>query len=217
MNNNLIHIFYIKQTEKLSDDIFYFFLLQLPNFFQQEINAYKHWESAQASLLGKIILQYGFQKLNCNYSLNDVQIGAKDRPFISNEIDFNISHSGEYIIVAISTNAKVGIDIEKHRELNINLFRKYFDEYEWSEIQSSINSLQTFFDFWTIKESAIKCDGRGVEILSKTQIQSPKIYCDGKEFYYEQLTIHNDYSCAVCCTVDFQIQQQVIFLQDLLL
>ena len=214
LGNNNIHIFYIHQTEKLAEAVFEKFLFQLPQFFQQEINAYKHWESAQASLLGKILLSHAFKQLNINYSLHDIQIGIKDRPYINDEIDFNISHSGKYIAVAIVENARVGIDIETHRELNVQLFRKYFDDNEWNEIQTSGNSIKAFFEFWTIKESAIKCDGRGVEILSKTHVVSSKqnqllsadmIKCDVTMFYYQQIAIETNYSCCICSNDDFKI------------
>jgi hypothetical protein len=56
LKKNTIHIFYYNQTEKLSDEIFQQFLLQLPDSLQQDIIDYKHWQSAQASLLGKILL-----------------------------------------------------------------------------------------------------------------------------------------------------------------
>ncbi len=218
MENNYIHIYYIKQSEKLTNEIFQQLLLQLPNEFQKDINVYKHWESAQASLLGKVLLQYGFQKLNLSYSLHDIQIGAKDRPFINDEIDFNISHSGEYIIVAIVANAKVGVDIEKQRKLNVNLFRKYFDDNEWNEIQSSAITLQTFLDLWTIKESAIKCDGRGVEILSETHKDykiKNSVYCDNKEFYFQSIEIENDYACCVCSNKIFEMNLYEISLEKL--
>ena len=227
-----IYIFYIKQTEKLSEDIFQKLLLQLPEQFQKDINAYKHWESAQASLLGKILLLYGFKNLNISYSLYDIQIGEKDRPFlsftaesllkdtVSGFIDFNISHSGEYIICAITQNAKVGIDIEKHRKLNVDLFKKYFDDNEWNEIQTSEDVQKTFFDLWSIKESVIKCDGRGVEILSETHKQyqqnnSNTVLCDAIIFHYQQVEIAPDYACCVCSNEEFKIKLTMLHLSDL--
>lgn len=216
MENNLCYFFYIDQSEKITDDIYNDFLLQLPEHFQKEINEYKHWQSAQNSLLGKIILQYVFKKLQLSFTLHDIRIGKKDRPFLVKKIDFNISHSGSIIIVGLIVNAKIGVDIEKHRTINLPLFKKYFDEEEWNYIDNHSNKLNVFFDYWVIKESAIKHDGRGVEILSKTKIQPPKIYCDGNELFYQQLNIHDNYSCAVCSETDFQIIKEEVSLNDLL-
>ncbi|MDB5228829.1 MAG: 4-phosphopantetheinyl transferase [Bacteroidota bacterium] len=193
----------------------------LPDVFQSEIRSYKYWESAQASLLGKIILLHGLKELRFADSLDDLRQQAKERPFINDKIDFNISHSGEYVIVAISGHARVGIDIEMHREIDVSLFRKYFDEDEWKEIKTSSNAAKTFFKLWAIKESAIKCDGRGVEVLSKTKVVRPlpaasrqtpqsgqttsRVICDSKEFYFRILDIEENYSCAVCSNKDLEV------------
>ena len=216
MEDKVIYIFYTKQTAILEENIFQKFLLQLPPFLQQEIKAYKHRESAQASLFGKILLLYAFKKMNADYLLNHIQLGVKDRPFINDNLDFNISHSGDYIITAIAENSKVGIDIEKHRNLNISLFKKYFNDSEWNDIQTAQNKLKIFFDYWTIKESAIKCDGRGVEVLSKTHTLKQKVNCDGVLFDYKQLYIEDGYSCAVCSTNNFTVKCTPVLLNDFL-
>lgn len=198
-----IYLYYIKQNIELPIIQFEKLLHQLPVFLQQDILAYKHQQTAQASLLGKLLLQYALKKLYANFPLEDIKLGYKDRPYINNEIDFNISHSSKYVVCAITKNAKIGIDIEKHRKINVDLFQKYFDENEWHEIESSENKTQAFFNLWTIKESAIKCDGRGVEILGKTH----KIYnsnnlqqvaCDDALFYYQKIRIDSNYDCCVC-------------------
>ncbi len=219
--NNIIHIFYIKQTEKLPSEIFQQFLLHVPDIFQQEILKYKFWQGAESSLLGKIILKVGFQQLNLPFSLDDIKVDAKDRPYLNDEFDFNISHSGNYIICAIAKNAKVGIDIEKHRELKSDIANRYFDKNECNEIDISKNPSKTFFDLWSLKESAIKCDGLGVEVLSKTHKQYQQesintIICDNKLLYYQILAIEDEYSCCVCSNKKFVIELQQLNLSDLL-
>lgn len=222
---NTIHIFHIKHEEKIPAEIFRKYLLLLQEDFQKDINAYKHWESAQASLLGKMLLLYGFKKLNIPYTLQDLKTGAKDRPYIINaDFDFNISHSGDYVICAIVQNARVGIDIEKHRTLKMNIAERYFDEHECREIDCSEQPEQAFFKFWSVKEATIKCDGRGVEVLSKTHVLSAsnkhlayknKVLCDGNTFYYQKLEIEEGYSAAVCSTADFDINLHELQLTDL--
>jgi len=215
MENNCCYLFYLLQPEKIPKDLFDKLLAQLPENFQAEINQYKHWQSAQASLFGKIVLQYAFKELELPFTLHAIKIGAKDKPFLDGEIDFNISHSGDAIVVGIIQQAKTGVDVEKHRTINLPLFKKYFDEEEWNFIENSNDALKAFFDYWTIKESAIKHDGRGVEILSKTKIRTTKIYCDNNELYYKQLKIHDNYSCAVCSEIDFEIKTQNVSLEEI--
>lgn len=217
---NIVHIFYIHQAEKLSDIVFQQFLLQLPIFFQTNIKAYKHWQSAQASLVGKMILKYALQLLQISPTLHDIKISSKERPYINEEIDFNISHSGDYIICAISLTEKVGIDIEKHRVLTQDIAGKYFTPAEQQFIAQSNNPQAAFFDLWAIKESAIKCDGRGVEILKETQIIPPIsrqgcAKCHQITSYYEQLQISDGYSTAVCSSADFEVAVAQLLLTDL--
>ena len=221
---NTIHIFHIKHREKIPEEIFRKYLLLLPEDFQKDINAYKHWENALSSLLGKMLLLYGFKKLNLPYVLQDLKIGAKDRPYINTEMDFNISHSGAYVICAIVQNARVGIDIEKHRTLKMNIAERYFDEHECREIDCSEQPEQAFFKFWSVKEAAIKCDGRGVEVLSKTHVLSAynkdfanenKVICDRNIFCYQKMETEEGYSAAVCSTADFDINLHELKLTDL--
>ena len=218
---NTISIFYIHTSEVLEVDLFQQLLLQLPNKFKNEIIAYKHQKSAQNSLIGKLLLKYGFKKLALEYTLHDIQIGHKDRPYINDKIDFNIAHSGEYVIGAIAQNSRVGIDIEKHRNIKVDLFTKYFNEEEWYEIQSANSKEDAFFNLWTIKESAIKYDGRGVEMLSKTH----KIYnnnnlqlviCDNKIVNYLKIDIAANYDCCVCSDININVSIKELTVTDLL-
>jgi 4'-phosphopantetheinyl transferase len=200
-----VHAYILKHSDQLPGSVFQRFLSALPDGFQQEIKSYKHWESAQASLLGKILLLHGMKKLKIEYSLKDIKTGKKDRPHIHPSFDFNISHSDEYVVAVIGSDINVGIDIEKHRNLKIDLFQKYFDEAEWAFIQNSTRPEEAFFQLWAIKESAIKCDGRGVEILSLTHIESPLqdiskgiVQCDKESFHYALLHIDDSYACSIC-------------------
>ena len=216
---NPVNIYYIKYREKLEENTFKEFLVLLPAFLQAEIKAYKHWESAQASLLGKMLLLYGMKKMQLDFSLDDIIVGYKDRPYIHKDFDFNISHSGEFVMVAISKGAKVGIDIEKHRKLEVALFRKYFNDHEWNRIEQAADPLRAFFELWAIKESAIKCDGRGVEVLSQTHIHSNVtkriVICDAKEFYFQLIQLAAHYACSVCSDKEIEVRLEELTIPDL--
>lgn len=219
--NITIHTYYFKQEEKLKEEIFQQFLLELPVSFQDEIRKYKFRQAAESSLIGKMILRYGFKKLSLNYHLSDLKADDKERPFIKDDLDFNISHSGNYIVCAISQNASVGIDIEKHRILKTNIAERYFNVDECREIEMAKDSSKAFFDLWSLKESAIKCDGRGVEVLSKTHKQFSSenintVECDGVTFYYNHLEIDPFYSCCACSNLKFDIEFRQLNLEDVL-
>ena len=81
-------------------------------------------------------------------------------------LEFNISHSCEVAVVAVTTEHAVGIDIESftrkvdHRPLA----RRYFSprEIEHLEALSSDELNRDFFRIWTGKEAFIKCLGDGL-------------------------------------------------------
>lgn len=225
VKDKVVHIYCVKHTHKISEEVFLKLRNRLPARMQEEIAAYKHRESAEASLLGKTVLQYGFDHLALGVKPEEIKVTPKDRPFLDGPIDFNISHSGHYVIAAIVKNARVGIDIEQHRELDVTLFRRYFDDAEWRIIQSSPDAMQTFFDYWAVKESAIKCDGRGVEVLSDTHLLmnnreelltgNGQVTCAGRLFFYEKIRRDEKYSCSICCDYPFTFRYSAVTVAEL--
>lgn len=117
--------------------------------------------------------------------------------------DFNISHSQSFVVVAIATSGKVGIDIEQHRERKnyLNIAKQFFSEQEYTWLLEQSNSLNAFWQLWTLRESALKLYGRGVWQMKKMIIEpstqqisasfGEKFYCD-----YQQLPqVHLAISC----------------------
>lgn len=218
MGNNVIDIYFIKQTDTLDEALFHFFLAELPEKLQQEIKNYKHRKAAEQTLLGKILLRYAFHQLGFSFQLEDIQTDKKERPFINDSIDFNLSHSGDYVLLAITTHQKVGIDVEKHRTISKELFQRYFSEQEWHTILNAANPDSAFFDFWVMKESAIKWDGRGVEILSQTYknyAAVQQVICAGNTLIYQPIFLETIYSAGVCSTEQSLLKLTKLSISDL--
>lgn len=80
------------------------------------------------------------------------------------EIHFSLSHSGYRVMCVIST-APVGCDVELVKDRNMNIARRFFTEEEYADIMEQPDDsakADRFFRYWTLKESFIKCDGRGL-------------------------------------------------------
>lgn len=198
MAADTIHIRMARMAGPLPRDRFDALLHSMPDTVRRDLLAYKRWQDAQASLAGKLLLRQLLTELQLPGTLDDLYLELKERPAIHSGFDFNISHSGEYVLVALSTYSRVGIDVEKHRPLDPGLFRKYFSEAEWAQLDPA-DPLPAFFRLWSIKEAAIKCDGRGVEVLGKTHVlDAQTVRCDAAEWNYYDLIIAEGYSGAVC-------------------
>lgn len=77
---------------------------------------------------------------------------------------FNVSHSGDFAIIAIG-NCELGIDIEKiDPQFNYSeIIPIVYGITEIDAIQSSEDSRSMFYKFWTRKEAIVKAIGKGID------------------------------------------------------
>lgn len=104
-------------------------------------------------------------------SPNLVKIGrkVKGKPYSIDDqnLNFNVSNSGQRVAIAFSNDGEVGIDIEKIRSLP-DLDEMIDTNFSTAEIRF-INTkpeekLDRFYRFWTIKESYLKAVGEGMRL-----------------------------------------------------
>jgi 4'-phosphopantetheinyl transferase len=84
-------------------------------------------------------------------------------------LSFNLSHSAELALYAVTMGRDVGIDIEHIREdfATIEIAEQFFSKDEVAEIKSLPMDQRTlgFFNCWSRKESFIKAKGMGVSYI----------------------------------------------------
>ena len=69
---------------------------------------------------------------------------------------------------------------------------------QWNEINNSENPIQTFYKYWTIKESVIKADGRGFYIpLEQLEVENNTVQVDDKMWFVNNFVVANGYSTAL--------------------
>ena len=114
------------------------------------------WQHILADILKK---DYGMGQ--CPEILKD----AYGKPYLEgHSLCFNVSHSGEYLAIAVSEQP-VGIDIQKPKEIKDGMYRKVVQPMEEGLIGE--NREKDFLRLWTLKESFVKADGRGLRISMK--------------------------------------------------
>ena len=97
------------------------------------------------------------------------QQGEWGKPFVEDsEIEFNVSHSGDYVLLAFSLGIPVGIDVEKLRGgvAGGEIAKRYFSQNEVDQLLSLPKSeqKQAFFNCWSRKEAMIKAIGKGLSM-----------------------------------------------------
>jgi len=90
------------------------------------------------------------------------------KPMNNKDLRFNLSHSGEFCLVALSYGKEMGVDVEKIRdEVAVeDLAARYFAPEEIAELQALPNALRRlgFFLCWTRKEAYVKAKAAGLQI-----------------------------------------------------
>lgn len=160
-----IHVLCAKISEELPGDVYRRSLLFLPDELREKHFKYRRWQDRAANLYSKILLIRGLKKFGFDHRvLENLQYTEHGRPHLRGIVDFNISHSGEYVLCAVAYETTVGIDIEEIKPVDFADFTELMSEDQWRMIHTSPDPLKTFFTFWAIKESIIKADGRGLAI-----------------------------------------------------
>ncbi len=95
------------------------------------------------------------------------------RPFIDSRHDcahtlfFNVSHSGDWVVLAVGSAPDIGIDVEDcRRGAPLQLADAYFARAEVLALRRlpEQNQVVRFFELWTLKESYIKARGLGLSL-----------------------------------------------------
>ncbi|HEX3728938.1 MAG TPA: 4'-phosphopantetheinyl transferase superfamily protein [Opitutaceae bacterium] len=80
-------------------------------------------------------------------------------------LEFNLSHSGAWVLVALARGGRVGVDLERERPVDeARIAREFFhpeEVAEW-ERQAEADRLAAFFRLWTLKEAYLKALGTGL-------------------------------------------------------
>lgn len=81
-------------------------------------------------------------------------------------LGFNLSHSGDVVLLAIAHGLDLGIDVEslRPRPRALQLAQRYFTDDEAATLAalSVDDRQQAFYRLWTAKEAVLKALGRGV-------------------------------------------------------
>ncbi len=98
--------------------------------------------------------------------------GDKGRPFLKNatpamsNVDFNIAHSRELVVVAVTRSGRVGVDLEPaQREVDHEaVARRFFSDVEREDLEKleETRRHRRFLELWVLKEAWLKADGRGI-------------------------------------------------------
>lgn len=186
-------------------------LLKVPKERQKHIRRFYHLDDAYRTIIGDYLLDHVL-KQRTGKTLKDITLkrNAYGKPYLPDYpfIQFNISHSGKYVVCAVH-NQDVGIDIEEIQTFDLLLAKQLFTVDEYQMILNSNDRNHACYEIWTMKESYTKAIGKGLVIpLDAICIRKhvgnlmEVVSSDEKElvtnFICKQYAIHTDYKLTVC-------------------
>ncbi|MBM4314623.1 MAG: 4'-phosphopantetheinyl transferase superfamily protein [Deltaproteobacteria bacterium] len=192
----MILILHTQIGERLSGRDWELHLEKMPGAIRMRISRYSRWEDRQAGLFGKLLLAEGLRRCGYPAHLDNLVWDASGRPFLDGDLDLNISHSGDYAVCALGWAARLGVDIEKVRPIDVADFRTQMSQGQWEAIMTAENRIDTFFRFWTQKEAVTKADGRGIAIpLEGIVLDGGKAFLDAAAWDVREVVIADGYRC----------------------
>lgn len=186
------------------------FLNQVSTEKKMRINRFRREIDGQRTLCGEILVK----SMLANYLKRPIhtitfQKNEFGKPYLEdNPIYFNISHSGQWVVGAVS-DCPVGIDVEEvkvAKSAKLDIAQRFFseEEYRWlTSFNDEVLCQKMFYMLWSGKESYIKMIGEGLsiplnefELTYQEEMLLKKPYKD-IEGYFETYPLEN-YSLVVC-------------------
>lgn len=198
----LVRIVHARLGPRLTPEEFARRAGELPARLTQDLGRFQRWQDRQARLWGLLILERSLLDLGLKGEpLNGLARGPWGRPFLSGGPEFNLSHSGEMVLCALSWRARLGVDIEMVRPLELDDLAASFLPQEWREITAHPDPLTRFYDFWTAKEAVCKAEGLGLSLpLQEIRLEDGQALCRGRAWHLRPLALAPGY--RGCLAVD---------------
>ncbi|MGE5305951.1 MAG: 4'-phosphopantetheinyl transferase family protein [Alphaproteobacteria bacterium] len=90
------------------------------------------------------------------------------RSYAGSEVEFNLSHSGEVALIAVTRGEEIGVDVEQIREdfAFKPIAQRFFTANEVGALGDLPVALQreAFYKCWTSKEALLKARGTGLSV-----------------------------------------------------
>jgi len=172
-------------------------------------------EDKVRSLTSEILLRYGLlNELRSNPQNLSFSYNIYGKPILDGieNVDFSISHSGNWVLVGLSEHT-IGVDIEKIHNIHIDIAERFFTEEEYKLVKNCFDEkimINTFYRVWTLKEAYIKAIGKGLScplnsfsvIPGMEGVSLKLLNQELPGMFFKEYSFDQEYKCAICCGAD---------------
>jgi 4'-phosphopantetheinyl transferase len=207
LNDNEVHVYRINISTNLH--LLDAFLATLMPAEKERGGKYFQLKDRQ-----RFILSRGAQRYILGRYLNQAAaqvafaLGNNKKPFLVTDgrsaIQYNITHAGDWILLAVSSEA-VGIDVEfVDKEFQFNdILEEHFSQAEIAFIEQN-NPAENFYLLWTRKEALLKATGQGLgehlkvtPSLNGIHSLSPQLLCADKTWQVSSFNLPGGYTGSI--------------------
>jgi len=179
----------------------------------ERIRKFRRWEDVIRTVFSHLLVKYMIQK-KTGLDWTHIIIGRTQygKPYVKHNtgLHFNVSHSGEYAVVAVS-DMPVGIDIEEIKPVDFYALRNFFTKGEFDTLMLTepAKRLNYFYELWTLKESYIKALGKGLDFpldcFHITYMRESKYVLkdeNSNHWFFKRYEMDKRYKMSVCSLKD---------------
>lgn len=193
----------------------------LPEEVTEKAARYHNPKDRLRNLAGEALSRYVIQQTTGRLPAGAFPCSEHGKPYLEKEdIFFNISHSGDYVAVAISSE-NIGVDIEKLRRNKMQVARRFFSEEEIHALQTTTTPDEDFTRLWSLKEAYLKYAGSGLtEALNSFTVRKGageaayRVYTS-RNMYEPVDLIHKQWQKTYFLSVCYSIHDSVKSIQQI--
>ncbi|XP_034719953.1 L-aminoadipate-semialdehyde dehydrogenase-phosphopantetheinyl transferase [Etheostoma cragini] len=205
---------------------------------KDRIGQFAFTKDAKSAMAGRLLLRrFVCERMGIPWSQIRLERSPRGKPYLAAPLkvtsdsgpeppawSFNLSHQGDYAVLAAEQGVQVGVDIMKTTmpgSISVpeffRIMTRQFTPYEWSVIQSAgleNQQLAAFYRHWALKESFIKAIGTGLgfnlqrvefhlssePLTQKYVLRRTKMHLDEEEeedWIFEESLLDADHHIAV--------------------
>lgn len=162
-------ILLLDSIQNYSDNQFAFFCNILTKEENERVISFQSLTSRKQFILGHYLIRKVLASI-IGIAPETLRFGTtvNHKPVLINNplpVHFNISHSGDLVLLGFSKNQELGVDIEKiNRSFEyLDFSSKHFSHAELEMLKKDRgNPIENFFLVWTRKEAWLKLTGEGI-------------------------------------------------------
>ena len=188
---------------------------------QNKIDSLLLEKDKRLSLAAELLLKKALS--DCGIDSFELEYGENGKPYIKdhNDIFFNLSHSNEMVMCAVSSD-EVGCDTEKIKDIDLKIAKRFFSESEYNLIIGNEKKNDMFFRIWTLKESFMKATGLGMKLPMNSftiSIENSSVSVshnlNNKSYFFKEFDLKNGYKYAVCTLASEIENPQIVSFNEL--